>query len=947
MPSGCHYKLCAVIAVVFAAVSSLSAADPTPQQIEFFESRIRPVLVASCYPCHGPATAAPMGALRVDSRDMLLRGGKSGSAIDPGNPEASRLYRAVNYHEALKMPPTGKLTEAQIADIAAWIKMGAPEALPGAKAASRDFWAFQPVRRPGLPAMLPSVKRNDWAQSPADAFVLSKLEANGFSPAPAADKRTLLRRVTFDLTGLPPTPDEVKAFLSDESQNAFAKVVDRLLASPQYGERWARHWLDLVRYAETNGHEFDNDKPDPWRYRDYVIRSFNQDLPYDQFVREHIAGDLLPSKRMSPDGAFMETPVATSYLWFGEVLNSPTDSVKARADQVDNQIDVTGKAFLGLTVACARCHDHKFDPIPTADYYALAGVFHSTDIREDLIDAPQQRERIADLSKQLQEIDKRVVDLRGGHSAARPHTTPRPDDEVFADFESGNFANWIKTGVAFGDKPVGGAASSLAGGSDRFVGSLTSPKFRTSKKRYLHVHVSGTPSDAKWKENGPLRLTIVTNGHKAQHVVPQGEKPVWKTLILTLERERDSYLEIVDRSREGHIAIESIIFSDSKEPPTTEGVTDIPKAGHSPSVSAQLAELIRQRRELERQIPPSEFAMLAHDDQPHNVKVHIRGNHTSLGAEVPRGFLKVVAHGNPRPAPDESGRLEMAAWLSSADNPLTARVMVNRIWQHHFGRGIVKTVDNFGAMGERPTHPELLDYLASRFVESGWSIKAMHRLMLLSSTYQMSSTVAYQAAKEDPENKLLSHMPVQRLEGEAIRDTILAVSGTLSSTMFGPSVVPYISKFQDGRGKPESGPLDGDGRRSIYIQVRRNFLTPLLLAFDYPLPASAVGARGVSVVPSQALILMNNEFVEQKARELAKLAMAAAPDSHARLQWLYETAFARRPDSSEEAAVDRFLREQPERYVKLRTGTPNKVEEQVWTDLAQVIFCSPEFSFVR
>ncbi|MDQ2949095.1 MAG: DUF1549 domain-containing protein, partial [Acidobacteriota bacterium] len=453
MPTACQLKLCAAVAGIFTVVCPLAAADATPQQIEFFESRIRPVLVASCYPCHGSATATPMGGLRVDSRDMLLRGGKSGPAIAPGDADASRLYRAVNYRETLKMPPTGKLTDAQIADIGAWIKMGAPETLGDAKASSnareRDFWAFQPVRRPELPV----IKRSDWVQSPIDAFILSKLETIGLSPSAPADKRTLLRRVTLDLTGLPPTPNAVNSFLTDGSADAFAKVVDRLLASPQYGERWARHWLDLVRYAETNGHEFDNDKPDPWRYRDYVIRSFNQDLPYDQFVREHIAGDLLPHKRTSLDGAFLESPVATSYLWFGEVLNSPTDSVKSRADQVDNQIDVTGKAFLGLTVACARCHDHKFDPIPTTDYYALAGVFHSTDIREDLIDAPQRRAVIEDLSRQIRELDRRIGDRDSQASLPHSRLSPRPDDDVFADFESGTFGNWIKTGVAFGDAP--------------------------------------------------------------------------------------------------------------------------------------------------------------------------------------------------------------------------------------------------------------------------------------------------------------------------------------------------------------------------------------------------------------------------------------------------------------------------------------------------------------
>lgn len=910
------------------------AADATPEQVEFFEKRIRPVLAKSCYTCHSRALSSPMGGLRVDSRDGIAR------VVEPGDPEASRLFQALSYRGPLKMPPSGKLPDEQISDFAAWIKMGAPDPRIDAVAKKsgidlaegRKFWCFQPVTK----TVPPNVNRADWVRSPVDAFVLAKLEAAGLQPAAPADKRTLIRRVTFDLTGLPPSPEEVVAFLLDESPDAYRRVVDRLLASQHYGERWARHWLDLVRYSETNGHEFDNDKLAPWRYRDYVIRAFNDDLPYDQFIREHLAGDLLPAKRTARDGMQWESPLGTSYFWFGEVLNSATDSVKSRADEVDNQIDVTGKAFLGLTVACARCHDHKFDPIPTADYYALAGVMQSTDLREAALDTPEESSRLLAISSDLRAIDARVRALIGAPQHRKAVVDYRPEDRVFENFEGANFGNWSTSGIAFGEVPLNGAANSLAAGSERFAGTLTSPKFRTDKTLYLHVRLSGTKSDPDLKEHGPLRFTSVCDGYKGQHLVPSGGAAEWKTLTLTLERERTCYYEIVDHSRDGHITVEQIVFSTLKTPPPTHAERPDGVAGSlSGGVVSELERLARRRAELENAIPESAFAMLAADYQPHDVRVHLRGNYQNLGDVAPRRFLQVIAGESQPPVDEGSGRLQIADWIASRRNPLTARVMVNRIWKHHFGRGIVGTPDNFGVAGDRPTHPELLDYLASRFVESGWSIKAMHREILLSSAYQMSSAVDTAAAKIDPQNKLLHHMPVRRLEAEAVRDALLAVSGALKPELYGPSVAPHISRFQDGRGKPKSGPLDGDGRRSIYIQVRRNFLTPMLLAFDYPLPISAMGARGSSTVPSQALLLMNNEFVAQQAELWAKRAAAmAAGKPQERIRFFYETAFARPPEPFEIDEILAFVRKHP-------------LPERAWTDVAHVLINLPEFIYLR
>ncbi len=848
---------------------------------EFFEKKIRPVLVEKCYACHGSKTAAPMGGLRVDSAEGLRKGGDTGPAVVPKEPEKSLLLKAIRYSDLnLRMPPTGKLTDGQIADFEEWIRQGAadPRAAtaqaPAARqgidwAEARKHWAFRPIRKPAVPE----------GPSPVDAF----LSAKGMKLSPAADKRVWLRRVTFDLTGLPPTRAEIAEYLGDTSGGADRKVVERLLASPQYGERWARHWLDLVRFAETNGHEFDNDKLDAWRYRDYVIRAFNEDVPYTQFVKEHLAGDLLAA-RVSKDGAHLESPLGTSWMWFGEVLNSATDSVKSRADMVDNQIDVMGKTFLGLTTACARCHDHKFDPIPTADYYGLAGIFHSTYVREAVIDSPQRAAQIATVSRRFPSPAK---------TPAAAVVTPREGDVIFE-------SEWTATGQAFGPAP-GGVFDSRAAGSDQFVGSLTSRKFKMPKL-WVHVRMGGSAQD---KAN--LRVTVVADDHKSEHFYTSGKPGMeWKTLRMTKEIGRTCYFEIVDRSRSGHIAVERIVLSDSETPPRveTEG------SGRAMAISGGFAQP-------EPTVPESAFGMIAKEEDPHDVKLHIRGSHQNLGAEVPRHFLQLIAGEKQPPIERGSGRLELAGWVAAESNPLMARVMVNRIWKHHFGQGIVRSADNFGKLGDAPSDPALLDYLAAEFGERGWSVKQMHRLIVLSAAYRRAD------------------FPVRRLEAEAIRDSVLAVSGRLDKTLYGPGVTPHISRYQEGRGKPASGPLDGNARRSLYIQVRRNFLTPMFLAFDYPLPVSTMGARGSSTVPSQALMMMNNEFVAGQARLWARRAIASESDTAKRVDSLFEEAYGR--------VAEDWERQESLRFLTARPGG----EEQAWTDLCHVLFNSTEFVYVR
>ena len=1121
--------------VVFAAPLGLEASDPGPA--EFFEKRIRPLLVDHCHACHGPETASPMGGLRLDSAEAMLAGGSRGPAVAPGKPRESLLIRAVSFEDSeLKMPPTGRLSDREIADLVQWVKAGAPFPGSGSAAtrpdegidweAARQFWSFRPIQDPRLP----QVKDSHWGSSPIDSFVLSRLEAKGLKPAPAAGKRSWLRRVSFGLTGLPPSAGEVERFAADGSPGSYRKVVERLLASPHYGERWGRHWLDLVSFAETNGHEFDHAKPDVWRYRDAVIRAFNQDVPYDRFVREHVAGDLLAEKRLGPDGTHWESPVGTSFFWLGERLNGAIDSVKARADEVDNQIDVLSKAFLGLTVACARCHDHKFDPIPTSDYYALAGILHSTDFAQAVIDSVSRRQEIAALRRQIRDRTSGIrtllqpvrwsmarqiepyllaaaelaspkasagpeevaelarrrlldagllqawvealrqacgdpddlfyslaslidglasrrfgsfaegVEVVRGRLGARGETErkdepegsgedPGPErvDVLFEDFGKPDFQGWTVRGQAFGPGPVRKIpsnqvlrnfqgqplASSFGAGSDRFMGSLTSRKFtlpelpRDYRQHgiYLHVRLAGNkPREPAGNQPfPPLALSLIADGVRSSTFVPEDSRLRWKTSRMTIQVGRICHFEILDRSAGRHIAVDKIVFSNSKEPPLhldashrelqqkilsgnpgslealARSYRDLflealgaagplnpaqrwLRASLSPSgrledlgallweeEREEVARIQGRRRSLDNRVPPSRFAMGSQDRDPRDVRVHLRGDHKNLGPEVPRRFLQILAGKDQPPILEGSGRLQLADRLVDPRNPLTARVMVNRIWKHHFGEGLVRSVDNFGQTGDRPSHPELLDYLAHRFMREGWSVKAVQRLILLSSTYRMSGRPEAPALRLDPENRLLHHVSVRRLEAESVRDSVLAVSGNLDRQLFGPSVPPHISPYQDGRGKPKSGPLDGNGRRSLYVQVRRNFLTPLFLAFDYPPPISTIGRRGVSTVPSQALMMLNNEFIAGETLAWARRMVAEEADPGRRAERMVLEAYGRRAEPRELKDLLQFAASAGDRYRGLAENgeAPEGLEQQVWAALGHALMNSAEFIYLR
>lgn len=1066
--------------------------------LEFFEDKIRPLLIARCHRCHGPKKQE--ANLRLDSRPSILKGGDSGPAIVPHEADRSLLIDAIRYGDTFQMPPKQQLPIEEIALLEEWVSRGAPwtpeEVLEATadkdvfdlQKRKRDHWAWQPIICP------PILQSTDGQRvtSAVDAFWLAKLEEAKLERAQPADKRTLIRRTTFDLTGLPPSPQELEAFQADPSDNAFEKVVDRLLASPHFGERWARHWLDLVRYAETLGHEFDYPLTDAWRYRDYVIRALNADVPYDQFLREHIAGDLLDSPRLHPTEGYNESVIATAFWFLGESVHAPVDSQADYATRIENQIDVVSKAFLGLTVGCARCHDHKFDAISTKDYYALAGYLASSHQQTALLDPGGQIEsgvqRLTELQqlgseawKQLLPQDaaevaayftrcllasrtaRGIVDPAAMHGIAQQYRVDRtlldrflsacaeslaeepghplfawnklamaqePEESfltrrnvleaaenqrrlqvtavernqhVFEDFSSG-FGKWFVSGWAFGVSPTScGDWHSTSSGPEllptciadsgrfgrRLQGVIRSPKF-TIEKPYILYKLGG--------HNGQIRLIV--DGYSMDRFTPllfeglsfnvnTDAEMRWHEQSVAKYLGHRAHIEIIDSS-DGFVAVDEIRFASSAilstpgdsasalvlaQPDVTSSESlakaygDLfhqslldwregkPSAGTDlvrwliaqrllpmdDVAQSRLADLAKQASAVDAALPEPLKVVAIADGSGEDQHVFIRGNYKNLGKTVPRRLLEAIAGAKQSEHVVGSGRLELAERMLSPDNPFTARVMANRIWQHLMGRGIVATVDNFGALGERPTHPELLDCLAARFRDDGWSVKTLVREITLSQAYQMASVGPESAEQSDPLNLLLHRANVRRLEGEVIRDALLAVSGRLDRSQFGPSIPIHLSPFMEGRGRPQqSGPLDGSGRRSVYLEVRRNFLSPFLLAFDTPQPASTVGQRNMSNVPAQALSMMNDPFVVEQCQSWAERVCADPGRSlEDRITRLYVMAFSRPPSVEELSEAADFLREQ----AKARGVGINEVSP--WADLCHVLVNVKEFIFVR
>jgi hypothetical protein len=982
--------------------------------VEFFEKNVRPILVERCQGCHGPVKRK--GGLRLDSREAILTGGTSGPAVTPGKADSSLLVDAINYGELYQMPPKSKLPAEEIAVLTRWVKEGAPwgfvaPAKAGPTLAGRPekstltpldapgefdrragYWSFQPLRKVDPPVMGQGRDRPDWPRNPIDRLLLAELVSHGLQPAPEADRRTLIRRLTFDLIGLPPTPAEVRAFLADDAPDAYERLVDRLLASPHPGERWGRHWLDLTRFAETAGHEFDYELPNAHRYRDYVIRAFNLDLPYNRFVVEQVAGDLLDPPRRHPAQGFNESIIGTGFFCLGEGTHSPVDVREEETRRIDNQIDVFSKTFLGLTVACARCHDHKFDPITSRDYYALSGYLQSSRHQQAFIDSEDRIDEKVHRLRQLKEMVGAILaesrprfshPIRDALIGASKGVTGEANQvpPPFESFAHDSWGGWTVTGEAFGARPTAAGDFRLVAGpstawlipvrsgqahsglvSDRLHGVLRSRTF-TLEHRYLQYLASGRGGKINVVVDGFEKIRDPIYGVLSM-AVDMGDPPRWITQDVGMWLGHRAYLEIADGAAadfggaqthvtDGHgfVAIDEIRMSDTPEPPAPPPV----KAGpidleelisalraECDAPASRLALALSEYRSVESSLAEPALALAIADGPGENARLLIRGNHKNPGEVVPRRFLAVLGGPDQGSPASGSGRLELAErMVDPRSDPLLPRVMVNRLWKHHFGEGLVRSTDDFGAMGQKPSHPELLDWLAAELVRSGWSLKAMHRLMVTSSAYRMTSALQGEAERLDPGNVFLHRMNVRRLEAESIRDALLACSGRLDPAMFGPGVAPYLSPFMEGRGRPRaSGPLDGDGRRSIYLNVRRNFLNPMFLAFDAPVPFSTMGRRNVSNVPAQALTLMNDPLVVRLAGLWAeRLLSSPGATDRQRIAILFETAFGRLPDDREAADCLAFLRS--------RTSASQDVApREAWRDLCHVLINVKELIYI-
>jgi hypothetical protein len=894
------------LALVLGVLVKTATAADDPAGLEFFESKIRPILVDSCYPCHSRQSAKVKGGLLLDTRQSLLKGGDTGPVIEPGDPEQSLLIKAVRYtNDNLRMPPKNKkLAAAQIANLEAWVKMGAPDPrapqtgvakVETIRDKARSHWAFQPIREPKVPA----VNNKRFVRTPVDNFILARLEAAKLSPSPMADKRTLIRRATFDLIGLPPTPGEVEAFEADKSPEAFAKVVDRLLASPRYGERWGRHWLDVARYADTKGYVFEEDRhyPYAYTYRDYVIRAFNEDLPYDQFIKQQIAADLLP------DTGDRRSLAALGYLTLGRRF------VNNIHDIIDDRIDVVCRGMMGLTVACARCHDHKFDPIPSRDYYSLYGVFASSmePDQEPLlgIEAPQKarEEYLAEHKKRVVERDEFRQESERAMSA---QLRSQSGDYLLAAYEAQRPAGKPDAdAVAHAHKLDPDMLRRWMSGLDRWrktQQAIFAPWFAFAALAGNDFTNRARALAARFSANQDAALPVNPLVAKAF----AGEPPT--SMKDVAERYGKVFTEIEKSWQEDLTAANWPAVTVLPEAPQ-EAVRQILYAADAPA-SLPRAEFDRlydvptgqKLRRLQRQIeeldasspgaPPRAMALVDRPD-PHDTHIFIRGNSDNQGPEAPREFLEVLSGPDRKPFQKGSGRLELAQAVASRNNPLTARVLVNRVWLHHFGSALVATPSDFGLRSEPPTHPELLDYLAARFMDGGWSIKDLHRLIMLSGAYQQGSENNDACAKVDPNNLLLWRMKRQRLDFEAMRDTLLAVSGKLDLTPGGHAVDITA---------PDST------RRTVYGFVDRQNLPDLFRAFDFASPDTSSPRRFYTTVPQQALFFMNSPFVVQQAKSLVdRPDFNSAFTDQLRLGLLYQLAFQRDPSREEIEWAGQFV----------------------------------------
>lgn len=777
----------------------LSADNPTAADLDFFEKKVRPILIERCYECHSAESGKTKGSLAVDSKASLLQGGDTGPGLIAGNPDKSLIIEAIRYkNRDMQMPPKSALPAAEIKVLEEWVQRGAPDPRTQVTASGpkkidldkgRQHWAFRPISKAQPPAA---------AGHPIDAFVSAKLAEKQMKLSPPADPVTLIRRMSFDLTGLPPTPEEVQTFITENAkhpQTAVRNLIDRLLASPHYGEKWGRHWLDVARYADSNGLDENVALGSAWRYRDYVVNSFNEDKPFDRFLTEQIAGDLLPSKNLDERHTHA---TATAFLNLGAKVLAEADKEKLTMDVVDEQIETTGRAFMGMTLGCVRCHDHKFDPISHEDYYALAGIFKST--------------------------------------------------RSFSEEKNGAISFWMETPI---------------GDFEDFAAVKSAERALAAKKKELSA------------------------------------------------------------------------------------ATAAAKKTPSPETKAKVDQVMNEMEEVEKNLPdlPTVVGVRDDSDIKATVPIHIRGSHLTLGKPIQRGFPKVMQASlatNPEFPKDRSGRLELAQWMARPEHPLTARVIVNRVWTWHFGQGIVRTPDNFGLLGETPTHPELLDYLATWLPANHSSLKDLHRFILTSATYQQASAPSLD---QDPENRLLHHFPVRRLQAEEIRDALLSVAGQIDLHLGGKTVPLRNRQFVFNHTSKDATKYDST-RRAIYLPIIRNNLYDLFQQFDYPDPAVSTGQRNSTIVSPQALLLMNSPLATQSAQGFAKRVLQSHRELKPRLEQAIRLAYAREAVPADLGAAQDFL---VAADAMLASSVNDYVQrqEQSWELLCQSLMMANEFIYLR
>lgn len=957
---GCCLPLVLVPSAALAEGTIAPKAPPqfSTEELDFFEREVRPLLVSKCFACHSDAVDEPEGGLRLDSREAVLNGGYSGPAAVSAAPDESLLIEAIGYESGLDMPPSEPLEAGEQQILRRWVEMGMPWGSEPAGGEGFDLdsrranhWAWHPPQQPAVPA----VDSADWARQPLDRFIQHRLEQAELAPADPASRTTLLRRLHFDLIGLPPTTAEIDAYLADESPLATHRVIERLMAHPQFGVRWGRHWLDVVRYAETYGHEFDYAIPHAWRYRDWVVEALNIDLPYDQFITEQLAGDLLEEPRRDPVDQTNRSLVGSAFWWLGDAVHAPVDVRGDQATRVDNQIDVVSKAMLGMTVACARCHDHKFDAIAQRDYYALSGLLQSTTRSLDWVD-PHGR-----TAQSIAAVDSARAALR---SLVFPQLEPLVDPPPVA---SGEGSGEVVFDFGQPDTPAG---TSVGWAMERDRGASYDIRVAADESGQLsgvHVEPSGWIDSARrgdaavgiWRsapfelKTDKLALRVRGDGRGEVRVIIDGYFMIdyhqllfggtkfrpqtdgrWQWHVVAGDLHHylghTAHIELVDRGA-GYVGLSEVRQLGQADAPPRE------PAERVDSLAVPLDETLRGAagRWLDatgRLVPPREVlasAPLVERD----VRLALRGDPSQPGELVPRGDLTALAEG---PAPVRN-RLDLAHRWTEPDHPLVSRVAVNRLWHHLTGRGLVASCDNFGTLGATPTHPQLLDYLAREFVREEWSMKRSIRHIVHSATYQMDSQTDPRAAERDPTNRLLHAMRLRRLEGEVIRDAALSVAGQLDRRLGGPSVPIHLTPAMTGRGRPgQSGPLDGHGRRSLFVEVRRNFLSPMMLAFDTPRPFTAVGRRNVSNVPAQALVLLNDPLIRSSSARWSKQTLAASlGDDAARVRQMYRQLFTRQPSDTEVQLALRFL-----------NAAPAELRGEAWRELAHALMNVKEFIFL-